>query len=138
MNRTVIFSNMIYRLRGQLPSSCFTATTVIFLHQYLTGPIIFMLQYKGIPLFFVFVLFWYPMHCVHQRHELSASSSDFVSRRPNFGFRQTGRHADGRTVLVFYALCASTSCIVCIIVRFCFQTTKFWFQTDGRTDRQTQ
>ena len=30
----------------------------------------------------------------------------------------------------------------CIIVKFCFQTTKFWFQTDrrtdGRTDRQTQ
>ena len=26
----------------------------------------------------------------------------------------------------------------CIIVKFCFQTTKFWFQTDGRTDGQTQ
>ena len=25
----------------------------------------------------------------------------------------------------------------CIIVKFCFQTTKFWFQTDGRTDRRT-
>ena len=22
----------------------------------------------------------------------------------------------------------------CVIVKFCFQTTKFWFQTDGRTD----
>ena len=38
------------------------------LMQYLTGTIIFMLQYRGIPLFFVFVLFWYPMHCLHQRH----------------------------------------------------------------------
>ena len=25
----------------------------------------------------------------------------------------------------------------CIIVKFCFQTTKFWFQTDGRTDGRT-
>ena len=25
----------------------------------------------------------------------------------------------------------------CIIVKFCFQTTKFWFQTDRQTDRQT-
>ena len=26
----------------------------------------------------------------------------------------------------------------CIIVKFCFQTTKFWFQTtDGQTDRRT-
>ena len=24
-----------------------------------------------------------------------------------------------------------------IIVKFCFQTTKFWFQTDGRTDGRT-
>ena len=23
------------------------------------------------------------------------------------------------------------------IVKFCFQTTKFWFQTDGRTDGRT-
>ena len=91
-----------------------------------------MLQYKGIPLFFVFVLFWYPMHCVRQRHELSASSSDFVSRRPNYGFRQTDRHADGRTVLVFYALSASPS-------NFVFRRPNFGFrQTDGRTDRQTQ
>ena len=27
--------------------------------------------------------------------------------------------------------------IVCIIVKFCLQTTKFWFQTDRQTDRQT-
>ena len=25
-----------------------------------------------------------------------------------------------------------------IIVKFCFQTTKFWFQTDGRTDRRNK
>ena len=28
--------------------------------------------------------------------------------------------------------------LLCIIVKFCFQTTKFWFQTVRRTDRQTQ
>ena len=62
----------------------------ITLHQYLTGHIIFMLQYRGIPLFFVFVLFWYPMHCLHQRLALSTSSSNFV-------FRQTDRQTDRRS-----------------------------------------
>ena len=27
---------------------------------------------------------------------------------------------------------------LCIIVKFCFQTTKFWFQTDRRTNGQTR
>ena len=44
------------------------------------------------------------------------------------------------------ALRGPIKCIVCIIVKSCFQTTKFWFQTDrqtdgrtdGRSDRQTQ
>ena len=31
----------------------------------------------------------------------------------------------------------SFTCIVCIIVKFWFQTTKFWFHTDRQTDRQT-
>ena len=46
-----------------------------------------MLQYRGIPLFFVFVLFWYPMHCVHQRHELSVCPS--VCLKPKFGRLKT-------------------------------------------------
>ena len=124
---------MIYRLRGQIPSSCFTATTVIFL----TGPIIFMLQYRGIPLFFVFVLFWYPMHCLHQRHALSASSSNFVFRRTNFGFRQTDRQT------CRWSYCFGILCMVCINIMHCLHHRQMLFSndqilvSDRRTDRQT-
>ena len=120
-----------------------------------------MLQYRGIPLFFVFVLFWYPMHCLFQRLALSTSSSNFV-------FRQTDRQTDRRSYCfgILCIVCINVmQCLhhhqiedvergaelsfsgprvrfanpppLCIIVKFWFQTTKFWFQTDRQTDRQT-
>ena len=36
-----------------------------------------------------------------------------------------------------FSYCFGIIRIVCIIVKFWFQTTKFWFQTDGRTDGRT-